>query len=79
LNGHTLVIPDRDERVNPEQLQQLINMHRVTVASIPLQKCSVMEVFFIEKLITGGATSTASVVKYIEMHFGTYFNSYALS
>ena len=39
LNGHTLVIPDREERVNPEQLQQLINKHRVTVASIPLQMC----------------------------------------
>jgi hypothetical protein len=36
LNGHTLVIPDREERVNPTQLQQLINKHRVTVASIPL-------------------------------------------
>ena len=54
LNGHTLVIPDREERVNPEQLQQLINKHRVTVASIPLQMCSVMEDFYIEKLITGG-------------------------
>ena len=54
LNGHTLVIPDREERVNPAQLQQLINKHRVTVASIPLQMCSVMEDFYIEKLITGG-------------------------
>ncbi|HCY6351681.1 TPA: amino acid adenylation domain-containing protein [Staphylococcus aureus] len=79
LNGHTLVIPDREERVNPEQLQQLINKHRVTVASIPLQMCSVMEDFYIEKLITGGATSTASFVKYIEKHCGTYFNAYGPS
>ncbi|HCY8310097.1 TPA: amino acid adenylation domain-containing protein [Staphylococcus aureus] len=79
LNGHTLVIPDREERVNPAQLQQLINKHRVTVASIPLQMCSVMEDFYIEKLITGGATSTASFVKYIEKHCGTYFNAYGPS
>ena len=79
LNGHTLVIPDREERVNPAQLQQLINKHRVTVASIPLQMCSVMEDFYIEKLITGRATSTASFVKYIEKHCGTYFNAYGPS
>lgn len=48
LNGHTLVIPDREERVNPEQLQQLINKHRVTVASIPLRMCSVMEDFILK-------------------------------
>ncbi|MBD1782175.1 hypothetical protein, partial [Staphylococcus aureus] len=50
-----------------------------TVASIPLQMCSIMEDFYIEKLITGGANSTASFVKYIEKHCGTDFNAYGPS
>ncbi|KMR79876.1 hypothetical protein FD52_15275, partial [Staphylococcus aureus] len=79
LKGTSLVIPYGGKRVNPEQLQQLINKPRVTVASIPLQMCSVMEDFYIEKLITGGATNTASFVKNIEKNCGTYSKDYGPS
>lgn len=79
LNGHTLVISNKAQRVDPEQLQQLITKHHITVASIPLQMCSMMGDFYIEKLITGGATSTPSFVNYIEHHCGTYYNAYGPS
>lgn len=79
LNGHTLVIPNKAQRVDPEELQQLITKHHITVASIPLQMCSMMKDFYIEKLITGGATSTPSFVNYIEHHCGTYYNAYGPS
>ncbi|UMT79457.1 thioester reductase domain-containing protein [Staphylococcus roterodami] len=79
LNGHTLVISNKAQRVDPEQLQQLITKHHITVASIPLQMCSMMGDFYIEKLITGGATSTPSFVNYIEHHCSTYYNAYGPS
>ncbi|MDN8952112.1 hypothetical protein Q0P33_14315 [Staphylococcus aureus] len=45
LNGHTLVIQDREELVNPAQLQHHINKQPETVASIPKPMSSVKEDF----------------------------------
>lgn len=79
LNGYTLVIANNEERTDTEQLQQLIERERITVASIPLQVCNVMEDFYIPKLITGGATSTPTFVRHISEHCDTYFNAYGPS
>lgn len=40
--------------------------------------CSVMEDFYIEKLIIGGVISMVFFVKYIEKYCGMYFNVYGL-
>lgn len=79
LNGHTLVIANKNERTNTELLEQLITKEAITVASIPLQVLNVMHQFYIPKIITGGATSTPSFVQHIAKHCDTYYNAYGPS
>lgn len=76
IMGHPLIIASEEERLDVQKLERLIHEMGVTVASIPVQVCMLMEDYHLRCLVTGGSTSTPALVEHVRPNVDMYVNAY---
>lgn len=76
LNAVPLVIASKEERLDIRDLEQVIATQNVTVASIPVQVCMLLESYQMRCLVTGGSVSTPALLHRVMPHVEMYVNAY---
>lgn len=71
-----LVIATDAERLDVDALEALMAQQNVTIASIPVQVCMLMENYHLRCLVTGGSVSTPALLERVLPHVEQYFNAY---